>query len=59
MQDAAKEAWDQRVPLRELLAARPDLDLDLDAIFNVADATRYASEIVGRLDALPAAVKPR
>jgi len=58
VQDAAQQAWDQRIALRELLAARPELELDLDAIFDVADTTRFAHEIVGRLDALPAALKP-
>ena len=58
VQEAAQQAWDQRVALRELLAARPELNLDLDAIFDVSEATRWAGEIVGRLDALPAAAKP-
>jgi len=59
VQQAAQRAWDERVALRTLLEERPELGLDLDAIFDLADATRFAGEIVGRLDALPTAVKPR
>jgi hypothetical protein len=44
---------DERVPLRELLAADPAGEgLDLDAIFDYAPFVRYAPEIVGRLDAV-------
>jgi len=49
VQDAAQHAWDERIALRELLAERPELELDLDAIFDLSDATRWAAEIVGRL----------
>jgi adenylosuccinate lyase len=51
-QEAAQRAWDTGTPLRELLEARPELGLDLDEIFDLGHYTRYASEIVGRLDAL-------
>ena len=50
VQEVAQEAWDTRVQLRELLEARPELGLDLDAIFDLRDVTRYAAEIVGRLE---------
>ncbi|MDX6689291.1 MAG: adenylosuccinate lyase [Solirubrobacteraceae bacterium] len=50
VQEAAQRAWDERVALRELLEARPELGLDLDAIFDLADVTRWAREIVGRLE---------
>ena len=53
VQDAAQRAWDERIGLRELLAERPELGLDLDAILDVSEATRWAAEIVGRLDTLP------
>jgi adenylosuccinate lyase len=53
VQEAAQRAWDERTALRDLLAERPELGLDLDAIFDVSNATRWAAEIVGRLDALP------
>jgi adenylosuccinate lyase len=52
VQEAAQRAWDERVALRTLLAARSELGLDLDAIFDLADATRWAGEIVGRLECL-------
>jgi adenylosuccinate lyase len=51
VQRAAQQAWDTRTPLRELLAAEPLVaDFDLDAIFDYAHYTRYAQEIVGRLE---------
>jgi len=53
VQEAAQRAWDGRVQLRELLEARPELGLDLDTIFDLGEVTRWAGEIVGRLDALP------
>ncbi len=50
-QRLARRAWEERTPLRALLAAeRPELDLD--AIFDVGHFTRYAREIVSRLDDL-------
>jgi adenylosuccinate lyase len=52
VQEAAQRAWDERIPLRDLLAARPELRLDLDEVFDLDDATRYAREIVTRLDAI-------
>jgi adenylosuccinate lyase len=52
-QELAQRAWDQRIPLRELLAederVRP-LSLDLDAIFDYSHYVRHADRIVGRLD---------
>jgi adenylosuccinate lyase len=48
-QELAQKAWDERVPLRELLEARPELGLDLDTIFDLGHYTRHAGEIVGRL----------
>ena len=48
-QELAQRAWGERVPMRELLQARPELGLDLDAIFDPADLTRWSHEIVGRL----------
>jgi adenylosuccinate lyase len=64
VQEASQRAWDERRPLRELLEetagdeawAAPDVapleELDLDAIFDYEYYTRYAEEIVGRLDAI-------
>lgn len=50
VQEAAQRAWDERTPLRELLEARPELGLDLDAVFDLGAYTRHAAEIVGRLE---------
>jgi adenylosuccinate lyase len=51
VQELAQRAWDERTPLRELLAAdERAAGLDLDAIFDYGHFTRYAREIVGRLD---------
>jgi adenylosuccinate lyase len=49
VQEAAQRAWDERIPLRDLLAARPELGLDLDALFDLGFYTRHAAEIVARL----------
>jgi adenylosuccinate lyase len=50
-QTLTQRAWDEGIPLRDLLAADPrTADLDLDAIFDPAHFTRYAREIVARLD---------
>ncbi len=50
-QELAQRAWDEGTPLRELLAADDRVaGLDLDAIFDYGHYTRYAREIVGRLE---------
>ena len=50
-QELAQQAWDEGTPLRELLAAdERAAGLDLDAIFDYSHFTRYAPEIVARLD---------
>src|SRR3954467_8807979 len=51
VQRAAMEAWETGVPLRDLLAQVAP-ELDLDAIFDPRAFTRYAPEIVARLDAI-------
>jgi adenylosuccinate lyase len=51
VQENAQRAWDERTPFRELLA-RAAPQLDLDAIFDPGAFTKYANEIVGRLDAI-------
>jgi adenylosuccinate lyase len=56
VQRAAQQAWDTRMPLRELLAAEPvAADLDLEAIFDYGHYIRYAEEIIQRLDGLSSA----
>ena len=50
-QELTQRAFDEGVPLRELLARdERAAGLDLDAIFDYGHYTRYAREIVGRLD---------
>jgi adenylosuccinate lyase len=50
-QELAQRAWDEGTPLRELLAAdERAAGLDLDAIFDYGHYTRYAHQIVARLD---------
>jgi adenylosuccinate lyase len=50
-QELAQRAWDEGTPLRELLAGdERAAGLDLDAVFDYDHYTRYAREIVGRLD---------
>ena len=53
VQEDAQRAWDTGTPLRELLAER-DLEIDLDAIFDLEDVTRHSGEIVARLDSISA-----
>ncbi len=56
VQRLAQRALDERTDLRELLAADAAGEaLDLDAIFDHGPFVRHAREIVGRLDAIPAA----
>jgi adenylosuccinate lyase len=51
VQEDAQHAWDNGIPLRDLLAAR-NLGVDLDELFDLAQFTRHAPEIVARLDAI-------
>jgi adenylosuccinate lyase len=53
VQRLAQHALDERVNLRELLAADPaGAALEAAAIFDYAPFVRYAGEVVGRLDAI-------
>jgi adenylosuccinate lyase len=53
VQRLAQQAWDSGTHFRDLLAAEAGVPpLDLDAIFDPRAFTRYAHEIVGRLDAI-------
>ena len=50
-QEHAQAAWRTRTPMRELLEADPRCGgLDLDAIFDYAAMTRYAGELIARLE---------
>ena len=51
VQRVAQQAWDTRTSLRGLLATDPvGVELDLAAIFDYGQYTRYAGEILARLD---------
>ncbi len=51
VQELAQRAWQEGIPLRELLAADERArGLDLDEIFDYDYYVRHAEEIVGRLD---------
>ncbi len=53
VQRVARQALDERAPMRELLARDPAAaGLDLDAIFDYAPFVSHAREIVDRLDAI-------
>jgi len=53
VQRLAQRAWEEGVPLRELLAGEERArELDLDAIFDYSHYTRHAPEIIARLDAI-------
>jgi adenylosuccinate lyase len=51
VQELAQRAWDEGIPLRDLLAAdKRAASLDLDAIFDYAHYLRHADAILARLD---------
>jgi adenylosuccinate lyase len=53
VQELAQRAWDEGIPLRDLLAGDErlrEVNLDLDAIFDYDHYVRHAQEIIGRLD---------
>jgi adenylosuccinate lyase len=53
VQELAQRAWDEGIPLRELLACDPRAaGLDLDDIFDYGHYIRHAREIVARLSAI-------
>jgi adenylosuccinate lyase len=51
VQRLAQQAWDTQTPLRELLAAEPGVELDLDAIFDYGHYIRHVPEVLARLPA--------
>jgi adenylosuccinate lyase len=53
VQRLAQQAWDTGTPLRDLLAAEPGVEIDLDAVFDYGHYTRFVPELLGRLDAIP------
>ena len=51
VQELAQKAWDEGIPLRDLLAAdERGAGLDLDVIFDYAHYLRHADEILARLE---------
>jgi adenylosuccinate lyase len=51
VQAAARRAWEEGTPLRELLEREPAAaGLDLDAIFDYAQFVRHVPEVLARLD---------
>jgi adenylosuccinate lyase len=51
VQELAQRAWDEGIPLRDLLAEDERAQgLDLDSIFDYDHYVRHAQEIIGRLD---------
>jgi adenylosuccinate lyase len=50
VQRLAQQAWDTGTPLRALLEAEPDVDLDLDAVFDFAPYVRHVPEVLERLE---------
>jgi len=52
VQEEAQRAWDEGIALRDLLERR-SFGLDLDEVFDLTAYTRYAPEIVARLDVIP------
>jgi adenylosuccinate lyase len=53
VQELAQHAWDEGIPMRELLAADDRAaGLDLDEIFDFGHYIRYSNEIVSRLDGI-------
>jgi adenylosuccinate lyase len=52
-QELAQRAWDESVPLRDLVATDERArGLDLDEIFDYGHYVRYADEILQRLDGI-------
>jgi adenylosuccinate lyase len=53
VQRLAQQAWDTRTPLRELLEAESDVELDLDAVFDYAHYIRHVPQVLERLEVIP------
>jgi len=52
VQRLAQRAWDTATPLRALLEAEPDVELDLDAVFDYGHYVRHVPELLRRLEAI-------
>jgi adenylosuccinate lyase len=58
VQRLAQRAWDTGTPLRDLLAAEPGVEIDLDAVFDYGHYTRHVPEVLERLDVIPMTRRP-
>ncbi|MEA2292182.1 MAG: adenylosuccinate lyase [Solirubrobacteraceae bacterium] len=58
VQRLAQRAWDTGTPLRDLLAAEPGVELDLDVVFDYGHYVRFVPEILRRLEVIPEVVPP-
>jgi adenylosuccinate lyase len=54
VQRLAQQAWDTGTPLRDLLAAEPGVELDLEGVFDYGHYVRFVPEVLRRLDVIPA-----
>jgi adenylosuccinate lyase len=52
VQRLAQQAWDTGTPLRELLEKEPDVELDLDAVFDYGHYIRHMPEVLARLESI-------
>jgi adenylosuccinate lyase len=55
VQRLAQQAWDTGTQLRDLLAAEPGVDLDLDAVFDYGHYIRFVPTVLQRLEEIPRA----
>jgi adenylosuccinate lyase len=53
VQRLAQQAWDTGTPLRDLLAAEPGVELDLDRVFDLDHYLRHVPEVLDRLEVIP------
>jgi adenylosuccinate lyase len=53
VQRLAQQAWDTGTPLRDLLAAEPGVELDLDRVFDIDHYTRHVPAVLRRLEVIP------
>src|SRR5215208_2958039 len=53
VQRLAQQAWDTGMPLRDLLAAEPGVEIDLDTVFDYGHYTRFVPRVLERLEIIP------